>query len=247
MTHSGDVAALAGALSRVMPTFAPLEQSLAVELYRHLAAGAPVRPEALAEALGLRTRAVAARLDAPHMRALLFYDDDRRIIGFGGLTIVPMRHEFRVNGRTLFTWCAWDGLFIPEVLGLNAEITSTCPETGQTVRLTMTPRGIAAAAPAHLVLSFLLPDAPLFEQTTAETVRSFCHFIHFLASPQAATAWTARHEGTFVLSLDDGVVLGTLNNAARFGAALAESGATDGGPTRVNTVGSSDAGRTSVG
>ena len=49
----------------------------------------------------------------------------------------------------------------------------------------------------------------------------FCRFVQFLASPEAAEAWTARHPGSFVISIAEGFEIGRLTNAARFGQALA--------------------------
>jgi alkylmercury lyase len=58
--------------------------------------------------------------------------------------------------------------------------------------------------PAGTVLSFLAPERPF----DADVVRSFCHFVHFFASEQAAGEWTARHPETFALSLEQGFTLG---------------------------------------
>jgi hypothetical protein len=71
-------------------------------------------------------------------------------------------------------------------------------------------------APAGAVLSFLRRDTPF----DADTIKSFCHIVHFFASPQAAAAWTDRHPGTFVLSIDEGVAIARAVNRASFGAAL---------------------------
>ena len=47
--------------------------------------------------------------------------------------------RFEVDGHTLSTWCAWDTLFIPEILGCSARVTSADPENGETVHLVVTP------------------------------------------------------------------------------------------------------------
>ena len=207
-------------LSAALPEFSETEQHLAIELYRLLARGEPVRRELLAEALGLPTREVVALLDEGGLKSLVYHDDSKRIIGFGGLAVAPMTHRFVVDGRTLYTWCAWDALFIPEILGITADVESTCPETRATIRLTVTADGVESVEPAEAVMSFLLPDAPLFENTTAATIASFCHYIYFLASPKDGAEWITQHDGTFLLPLDDAFQLGRLNNAARFGAVL---------------------------
>jgi alkylmercury lyase len=215
--------------------FAPLEsldleltesqQVVALGLYHELAKGAPVRREQIASALGISTRDVAAALDSPAISCLTFHDDENRIVGFGGLAVRQMAHKFIVSGQELYTWCAWDALFIPELLDATAWVESTCPETKSPVRLEVAPDGVKMVEPVETVVSFLLPDELRIEQTAAETMKTFCHRVHFLASPEAGRAWTARDPGTFVLSLEDALTLAQMLNACRFGSVLQRTSA----------------------
>jgi alkylmercury lyase len=76
------------------------------------------------------------------------------MIGFRGLALPAMPHRLQVDGRTLHAWCAWDTLFLPQLIGKPAGVESTCPTTEQTIRLTVTPdgrlvnRAVFGAAPA---------------------------------------------------------------------------------------------------
>lgn len=212
------------ALSPLMCDLSPKEQRVALALYELLARGKSVRLGELSESMASSTDDTLGMLDAPGLKSLTHYNESGAIIGFGGLAVVSMKHRFTIDDRTLYTWCAWDGLFLADILGVTAEIESTCPETDAALRLTVSRDGVTSMEPEDMVLSFLLPNAPLFEQETSQTISSFCHYIHFLASPEAAEAWTARHEGTFVLSIADAFTLGKMNNDARFGAALHRAG-----------------------
>lgn len=80
----------------------------------------------------------------------------------------------------------------------------------------MGPDGARDASPAGAVLSFLRPDRPF----DADAISSFCHFVHFFVSVDVAKEWTAKHPGTFILSLEQGFELARLVNRAVFGAAL---------------------------
>ena len=210
--------------------FAPLEsldleltksqQVVALGLYRELSKGAPVRREQIASVLGIPTSDVSAALDSPALSCLMFHDDENRIVGFGGLAIPQMAHKLIVGGQELYTWCAWDALFIPELLDTTAHVESTCPETKTPVRLEVAPEGIKKVEPLGTVVSFLVPDELRIEQTAAETMKTFCHRVHFLASPEAGQAWTDRNPGTFVLSLEDAFTLAQMLNSHRFGSVL---------------------------
>jgi alkylmercury lyase len=71
-------------------------------------------------------------------------------------------------------------------------------------------------SPRETVVSVLVPE----QQFDATVMQSFCHFVHFFASREAAASWTVLHPGTFQLSIDDAYRLGRLTNRAAFGAAL---------------------------
>jgi alkylmercury lyase len=131
-----------------------------------------------------------------------------------------MHHRFEVNGRTLWTWCAWDSLFIPEILGRPARVTSPDPENRELVRLAVTPHRIQSVEPGNAVISFIRPDAEAFGTSAANVMASFCQYIFFFASRASGERWTAKHRGTFLFTLDDGFTLAKRLNAANFGTVL---------------------------
>jgi alkylmercury lyase len=185
------------------------EQHLAIGLYRLLAEGRPVDPAALANRANMRLEEVE--------RALaewggIFTDDQDRVIGFLGLSIRPMPHRLRIDGRTLYAWCAWDTLFVPELLGAAAEVESQCPTTGQRITLTVKGTEVTNPLPADTVISYLHKDEPLDQNV----INSFCRYIHFFANPDAAAEWTAQHESTFTLSLAEGSEIARLANRGRY-------------------------------
>jgi alkylmercury lyase len=132
-----------------------------------------------------------------------------------------MHHRFEVDGRELSTWCAWDSLFIPEILGRSARVTSTDPESGELVRLTVTPERIVSAVPDGAVISFVRPDAEAIGASAADVMKNFCHFIFFFASRSSGERWVDKHPRAFLYSLDDALVLAKRLNANNFGLELA--------------------------
>jgi alkylmercury lyase len=146
--------------------------------------------------------------------------DEGEIIGFWGLALADMPHVLRVGGRELRAWCAWDTLFLPELIGQAARIESTCPMTGEIISLQVVPgEGVRELSPATAALSFLRPDRPF----DADMVMSFCHFVHFFRDEASADAWTAEHANTFVISVEQGFEIGQLSNRHKFGRALEDS------------------------
>jgi alkylmercury lyase len=189
------------------------EQRLQLTLFRLLSEGQPVESARLAERAGLPVSDIVEALGG--WRGV-HIDEDARVVAFKGLSLVEAPHRLFVDGRTLYAWCAWDTLFLPELIGRPAEIESTCPATAETITLRVGSRGPADVAPPEAVLSFLLPGS-LFDE---DTLGSFCSFIHFFASRQAAEKWTAKHPHTFVVSIEDAFEIGRRTNAAQWGDAL---------------------------
>ena len=202
--------------------FSPEEQRAAVALYRELAKGKPVDANQLGRALGISSADAQALLQSDAVKGFIYPDDQGRVLGFGGLAAAPMHHRFEVDGRTLWTWCAWDSLFIPEILGRSARVTSPDPETGEIVRLVVTPDGIKSVVPDGAVVSFIQPEALAFDKGAANVMAEFCHFIFFFASRASGEHWVAKHPDTFLYALDDAFAAAKRLNARFFGTALAE-------------------------
>jgi alkylmercury lyase len=79
-------------------------ERVCVALIRQLAAGQPVSAERVAADSNLEEPAVVAVLQ---QMSDVAYDDAGNVVGFG-LSLIPTAHQFSVNGRTLYTWCALD-------------------------------------------------------------------------------------------------------------------------------------------
>lgn len=191
---------IAPRLEPLFPALDERDQQLSLSVLGELARGAPVR------------------LPAESRRRMqewpgVYYDAEQRVIGFSGLSLASTRHRLRANGRNLFTWCAWDTLFLPALLGTRIEVASTCRATGQSVRLTVSPTAVESAEPPGLVVSFVVPDA---EAVRADVIASFCHYVHFFVSETAAGPWLEKHPDAFLLPLADAFEVGRVLNQRRY-------------------------------
>lgn len=198
------IAGLAAALNDANPALDDRERVLAREIYRLLALGEP----ASVDDIGMRTGAdrewIEARLDR---WSGVFRDERGRIVAFWGLALPEMDHRFEVDGKTLYTWCAWDPLFIAPLLETSARVTSTCPVTGSKITLTVGPDGVSDLDPPEAILSFLEPSSDWED----DVIEKFCHYILLFADRDAGERWTSEHPGTFLLSIEEGFELGRLS------------------------------------
>jgi alkylmercury lyase len=200
---------LANELITAAPALTERGQYLAITLYRLLAEGEPVDASLLAD------RAAMPRDEVERALAEwggIFTDEQDSVISFLGLSLRPMPHRLTVAGHTLYAWCAFDTLFLPELLGATAEVESQCPTTGERITLTVTGTEVTNLRPEATVLSYLHTDEPLDQHV----INTFCHFIHFFANPVAADEWTAQRDGTFTISVADGREIARLVNRGRY-------------------------------
>lgn len=200
-------------LAPCLKQFMPDERRAALALYRELAKGQAVEVEQLAGALGMSSAEARGLLERVPLKAFAYWDDAGRVVGYGGLSVKPMHHRFEVDGRTLSTWCAWDGLFIPGILQRPARIASQDPENGETVRLLVTPDGVEAVEPRSAVISFIHPDAQVFGTSATNVMARFCHFIFFFSTRESGQRWVARNPATFLYPLDSAFALAKRANA----------------------------------
>ncbi len=198
----------------VFPAMNLAQQRLALALYRGLATGLPVEVSRLAGFAELSRAEIEQIL---HDWPGVFFDDEGRVIGFWGIALAEMPHRMRVNGQTVFAWCAWDTLFIPRLLDRTVRVDSACPVTGEAIRLVVTPDRVEPIGRREIPVSFLTPDP---EKIRQDVTTSFCHYVFFFASPAAADEWVAANPGTFLLTLESAFSLGEAVNLARYGQVL---------------------------
>jgi alkylmercury lyase len=182
---------------------------LALALLAEIARGAPVEIAQLARTTGRDEHDVRALLARwPNLQL----DAGDRVVAFGGLSILPTGHRLVIDDRTLYTWCAWDTLFLPALLDQEARVQSVCRETRAAITLTVAPGGVREAQPDDLWVSFPPPE----QTSTADITASFCCHVHFLAGADIARGWTSARPGSFALGMDDAFALGRLATRAFF-------------------------------
>jgi alkylmercury lyase len=204
---------LSKAVAEGMPELNSDEARIVINLYRLLAKGEPVKPSEVATESGIVRELVDKRLEEwPGV-----FSHEGAVIGFWGLAIPEMSHRFEVDGSNLYTWCAYDALFLPELIGKIAKVRSQDPVTGEEITLTVHPDRIEDPNPEETVMSFLDPATTRFDENV---ILNFCNYVHFFASRESGSDWILGKPGTFLLSLDQSFQLARRANRAKFGEAL---------------------------
>lgn len=193
-----------------------------------LAEGRPVSAAHLAERSGLPLKEIETKFKKFKGRGGEF-DEQGNLIG-AALTLNKTPHRFLLNDKELFTWCSLDAIFLPGILKQTAEVESTCPVTGETIKLTIAPEGIIAASPKHTVLSITIPgvscaDGDSCAPNSTGPHSDACSQMYFFSSPEAAEVWLKDHPGVVIFSLDQAYRLARENWIDRVQGAMTDGSA----------------------
>jgi alkylmercury lyase len=100
-------------------------EAFCFQLLRLLGQGQPVSAAQMVVALGISEIAVTETFQRmPDIER----DEIGQVVGWG-LSLQATPHQFRINGHTLYTWCALDALTYPILLEQTAQVESICPIT----------------------------------------------------------------------------------------------------------------------
>jgi alkylmercury lyase len=208
-----DLEQLARAICGARSELEPDQQQIALGIYRLLAQGEPLAPTTAAARLGVGAADVERVLNGWPSAVR---DEQGRIAGYGGLSLAKTAHRVEVDGRRLYGWCAWDTLFLPELLGASAQVGSTCPASAAAIALHVSPTGVDSAAPRSTVVSMVVPAEPFGD----DVIDRFCCHVRFFSSELAAAPFLAERGGAFTLTLAEAFELGRLANHIVFHDAL---------------------------
>jgi alkylmercury lyase len=181
---SGGMLAMDG-LQKTMTEFIGRDAAkFTAPMIRLVAEGRPVALERLAAEADMPVEEIESWLRA---QPGTDWDDSGRLLGFG-LTQRPTAHRYIVDGRVLFTFCAADTLIFTPILGRPTSVESSCPTTGQTIRVELNPEVVTLVDPTTAVVSQLNLCCG------ANDIRgSLCDDGHFFASIGAAQPWQRAH------------------------------------------------------
>lgn len=204
-----------------LPALTADDQQAGMVLLAELSRGEAVTASRLAQALAVGETDAEQYLRDSGLSRLVHSDEQGSALGFFGLSTVPTEHRFTVDRRHLWTWCAADTLFLPELLGATASVESKDPVTGQAINLTVSPTSVESAEPTGVLVSMNSPEA--WETTSAiRLIVTACHYIHFFGSPESGGEWTESHPNTVLLPLDRAFAYGKRQNARMFGTVLTD-------------------------
>ena len=194
----------------IPPEFGKDNSRLLIKTLRTLAQGKPVTKA--------ETVQISEELEIPFdqadefLRGVSERDSDDNIIGLIGLSLnQDWAHRFDVNGNSLRTWCAWDTLFLTQIIGEETMVESESPKSGTTVRLRLNKNGVEGSVPETSVVTIVNIDPDVHDVSSMEAIwGNFCHQVYFFPSRDEAEEWASGKNNIEVLTIDEAYELGRL-------------------------------------
>lgn len=217
------VSIIAETVFPMLPELSEDQQDLSLAVFRVLARGQRATHEDIASEAGVSTETIDEFLKD---HSGVYHDSQGFVVGYLGLSISGMPHKFQIGEQHLNTWCAWDSLFLPELLDHTALVESKVPGSDEIVRLTVSPDGVERQSPESAVMTVILPDLDRAETLAAvhkDIISSFCHHVHFFPDRKSAESWVQKRPDKYaVISVAEGFELGRRMNRHLHGHALAK-------------------------
>lgn len=144
---------------------------------------------------------IASQSEVPHEKVEFILNElgaersgEGLITGLG-LSLEQTPHEYHVDGKQFFTWCAPDALLYPAIQGHTAQVVSSDPVSGDKISLTVAPGGVEDMNPSHAVVSWSrTPDG-------RDVRGTFCRYGRFFTGRDTARQWQNEHPAIEILSV----------------------------------------------
>ena len=140
-------------------------------------------------------------------------DQEGRIVGIAGLSILWTPHRVESGNRRYYTWCALDALVLPQTLGEEATIASVCPATGVPISLSISRDGAVRHELPDLTLSVVVPargspaGGTCLRRSLVGRQGFFCSRVWFFSSREAGRRWLGDGKTSVMMSPREGAAL----------------------------------------
>lgn len=161
----------AGSFADRLAATGPDEQQMHRSVMTALVAGSPsMSQKDAAQTAGMEQARAAAALQALAAAELIALDTAGTVVGAFPISAVPTRHHVQLGtGTRLYAMCAVDALGIPVMLERTGVISSTDPDSGKQITVTVQAGVVHVDPPETVVLLAGNPKAGSIAQTAARS------------------------------------------------------------------------------
>ena len=203
-------------LSAMMPVLTLQQKLLANIIYQTLALGESVSMAMIMKKLNIST--VEAKILVNSLDEIE-KDQQSNITGFRGLSLTRGEFNIQVNNRQLFCWCAFDTLFVADLLSTPCKVIAQCGQSQQALSFTIDRNEIIYGHCESIFMSLALPSKECYQSNLQAC---FCHYVKFFKSKKLAQTWAQEYSDICILPLQQAFELAKQRNLLFLGYATSK-------------------------
>jgi len=163
-----------------------------------LAKGNPVSSTQLSDIWGMPLDQVQVILKQAEENGRVEINDRGDLVG-AVLSLNPTQHQILMDNQHLYSWCAYDAMYTPGIVGMPAQIVSEDPVTGGRIQVSITPHEVEMVQPESAVVSVVDPGGDM--SAGPESTR--CTHMLFFESRESAEQWKQDRTGISILTVEE--------------------------------------------
>ena len=193
-------------LNQILPKLSELEKRVSTYLYIELVKGYPVPLAKIEKQFSIPEEQVRKLLGE---LAYVEHNQNDEIIAYRGVTLSPTKHTLVTEDSTVYTWCAFDTLFLLDLIDKPAHIHSTCAECDKKLMLKPSMLASSQFENTSIVMSFLVPEPSAYQESLRA---SFCCKVHLFCNAACGQQWTSQQNNIELFSVDDSLTIARERN-----------------------------------
>lgn len=193
-------------LESLLPKQSKQERFLSKVLYQKLAKGEPVSVSSIATIMR-NTEAIVLELleKLPYVE----FNGSHQVVAYRGVTLKPTQHKVVVNNTAIYTWCAFDSLFLLDLLSEDASIQSSCAQCKKSIKLSSVENNPSCLSNSEVKMSFVIPLQANYESGLQS---SFCCKVHFFCDEFCGNKWIENNDDIQLFSMADSLAIAEARN-----------------------------------
>jgi alkylmercury lyase len=179
-------------LNEMMKEIGIESSDIIISMHKELLKGKPISTKLYHEIVKLDTSTANELL-----KILAETNDKGEIVAFSGLSLIPTRHQFIVDGRTFYTWCVLDAILFANWLDIRVRVVSEDSNDKTPIELELEGDRLLSSEPSSLYISWV--DS----LDTCNIRDSLCNHVSFWASEATANKWQKENPNGKLLTFRD--------------------------------------------
>lgn len=193
-------------LQKLLPNLKKEERQISKLLYQKLALGRSVSIKTIANELNKPIQDIQDHLK---QMSYIEFNAASKISAYRGVTLNQTQHYVFHNNSKIYTWCAFDTLFLADLLAKPVSISSNCPTCFKAIDFKVTDHDLTSFKDTDIVMSFIIPSKV---DICEDLQNTFCSKVYFFCNEQCGSEWVDLSPAIRFFNFADSLIIAQERN-----------------------------------